>query len=181
MKKSLPPENILEEAAVRYITNKNSMHIEKGSANESTNKYIKRSVSLLGTGSLKPFSNVENDADFINCIREGVPRKALDELMAYTSLTLDEITSVLHVSDRTLRRYTPQQRMNETQTERLIEIAKLYSRGEEVLGDIVAFKEWMNSNVTALGNKKPKTFLDTSLGINILMDELGRIEQGIFA
>ena len=176
-----PPHNILEEAAVRYITSKNLMHIEKSSINENTNKYIKRSVSLLGTGSLKPFSNVQNNADFINCIREGIPRKSLDELMAYTGLTIEEITAILHVSDRTLRRYTPLQRMNETQTERLIEIAKLYSRGEEVLGDLVAFKEWMNSNVMALGNKKPKTFLDTSLGINLLMDELGRIEQGIFA
>jgi uncharacterized protein (DUF2384 family) len=32
-----------------------------------------------------------------------------------------------------------------------------------------------------LGNIKPKELLDTSLGIEILMNELGKIEHGIFA
>jgi uncharacterized protein (DUF2384 family) len=39
----------------------------------------------------------------------------------------------------------------------------------------------MNSTVMALGNIKPKELLDTSLGIEILMNELGKIEHGIFA
>jgi uncharacterized protein (DUF2384 family) len=39
----------------------------------------------------------------------------------------------------------------------------------------------MNSSVMALGNKKPKEFLDTSIGIDLLMNELGKIEHGIFA
>lgn len=183
IKQAPTSENILEEAAVSYITRKSFIHIEKKSGEEHKNNssHIKRSVSLLGTSSLKPFSTVQNNADFIACIREGIPRKALDELMAYTGITTDEISAILHISSRTLRRYTPQQKLNESQTERLIEIAKLYSRGEEVLGSINAFKEWMNSTVMALGNKKPKTFLDTSLGIDILMNELGRIERGIFA
>ncbi|MBK7098856.1 MAG: DUF2384 domain-containing protein [Sphingobacteriales bacterium] len=43
------------------------------------------------------------------------------------------------------------------------------------------FKLWMSSPVMALGNKMPKEFLDTSMGIDLLMDELGRIEYGIFA
>ena len=101
--------------------------------------------------------------------------------MKFTGITIDEITGIIRTSDRTLRRYTPQQKLNAEQTERLIEIAKLYSRGEEVLGNLDGFKEWMSSSVLALGNKKPKSFLDTSLGIEMLMDELGRIEHGVFA
>lgn len=174
-------ENILREAAVKYIPYKNYRQVEKSLPAENINTHIKRSVSLLGISSLKPFSSIKNNSDFIACIREGIPRKALDELMDYTGITTNEITAILHISDRTLRRYTPQQKLNESQTERLIEIAKLYSRGEEVFGSLDAFKEWMNSTVMALGNKKPKTFLDTSIGIDMLMNELGRIEHGIFA
>jgi len=173
--------NIVKEPVVKYLTRKNHMYVEKSDSSRLNNNHIKHSVHLLGATALKPFSSVQNNADFINCIREGVPRKALDELMNYTGITIDEITSILHISDRTLRRYSPQQKLNESQTERLIEIAKLYSRGEEVLGSADAFKEWMNSTVMAFGNKKPKTFLDTSLGIDMLMNELGRIEHGIFA
>lgn len=173
--------NMVNEPAAKYLTRKNYLYIENSDLANSNNNHIKRSVFLLGTSALKPFSSVQNNVDFINCIREGIPKKALDELINYTGITIDEITAILHISDRTLRRYSPQQKLNEPQTERLIEIAKLYSRGEEVLGSTDAFKEWMNSTVMALGNKKPKTFLDTSLGIDMLMSELGRIEHGIFA
>jgi putative toxin-antitoxin system antitoxin component (TIGR02293 family) len=181
--KTAASENIAEEAAVRYITRKDFLPAEKKLIKNDTesSSHIKRSLSLLGTNFTQPFSSVKNNSDFIACIRKGIPRKALNELMAYTGITINEITNILHISDRTLRRYTPQQKLNESQTERLIEIAKLYSRGEEILGSLDAFKEWMNSTVMALGNKMPKTFLDTSIGINMLMNELGCIEQGIFA
>jgi uncharacterized protein (DUF2384 family) len=39
----------------------------------------------------------------------------------------------------------------------------------------------MDTVLLPFGNKKPKQFLDTSLGIAMIMDELGRIEHGIFA
>ena len=66
-------------------------------------------------------------------------------------------------------------------SEKALEITQLYSRGEEVFGSLILFEKWMDTSTAALGNKKPKAFLDTSLGIEILMEELGRIEHGIFA
>lgn len=143
--------------------------------------YIKRSLVLMGVANTSPFNTVENVADFIDCIREGVPKKALDNLAATIGVSTLEIAGIMRTSDRTLRRYTPKQKLNAEQSERVIELAKIYSRGEEVFGSLDAFKEWMNSTVMALGNKKPKEFLDTSMGIEMLMDELGRIEHGIFA
>ncbi|MEJ0103504.1 MAG: antitoxin Xre-like helix-turn-helix domain-containing protein [Bacteroidota bacterium] len=118
---------------------------------------------------------------FIQCIREGVPKKALDSLIDITGISNIEISAIIRTSDRTLRRYSPKQKLNAEQSERVIELAKIYSRGEEVFGTLDAFKEWMNGSVMALGNKRPKEFLDTSMGIEMLMDELGRIEYGIFA
>ena len=147
----------------------------------SEGNYIKRSVSLMGMSNVKSFSEIENLNDFIDCIREGVPKKALDNLVDITGISATELPGIIHTSDRTLRRYSDKQKLNAVQSERVIEIAKLYSRGEEVFGDLSNFKDWMSTSIMALGNKKPKEFLDTSLGIDILMNELGRIEQGIFA
>ncbi len=123
----------------------------------------------------------EGKFDFIDMIRKGVSRKSLDHLMDITGITASEMASIMHTSDRTLRRYTASKLLNPEQSERVIEIARLYSRGEEVFGSLDAFKQWIESNVIALGNKKPKDFLDTSFGIEMLMEELGRIEHGIFA
>lgn len=140
-----------------------------------------RSVALMGLSGSKAFKEIRNDADFIECIRLGVPKVALDNIMEMAGFSVGEISSIIRTSDRTLRRYTPSTKLNPEQSERVIEVAKLYSRGEEVFGNLDTFKIWMNSSVLALGNKSPKEYLDTSLGIDMLMDELGRIEHGVFA
>ncbi len=140
-----------------------------------------RAIAFLGMEGKKDFSAITNFIDFISVIRKGVSKKAMDRLMEITGITPKEMAFIIRVSDRTLRRYKSQTLLNPEQSERVVELARLYSRGEQVFGNLESFKEWMNSTVMALGNKKPKEFLDTSLGINILMDELGKIEHGIFA
>jgi len=143
--------------------------------------FIDRTIHLLGMSGLSSFSKVNDTTDFIPVIRNGIPKKALDNLMDNTGITTPEISKIIGTSDRTLRRYSSTQKLNSEQSERIIELAKLYSRGEEVFGSMENFKSWMNSLVMALGNKQPKEYLDTSIGINLLMNELGRIEHGIFA
>jgi putative toxin-antitoxin system antitoxin component (TIGR02293 family) len=101
--------------------------------------------------------------------------------MNKTGLDIYELADILEVTDRTLRRYTSNEVLNKKLSERALEIAKLYSRGEEVFGDVLSFQRWMDTEVPALGHRKPKSFLDTSLGIQMLVDELGRIEHGVFA
>ncbi len=140
-----------------------------------------RSVGLMGMDGKRAFADIQNDNDFISIIRNGIPKEAMTHLMEMADITLTEMASIIHTSDRTLRRYGPQQKLSQEQSERMIEIAKLYSRGEEVFGAMDNFKEWMDTILLPFGNKKPKAFLDTSLGIGMIMDELGRIQYGIFA
>jgi putative toxin-antitoxin system antitoxin component (TIGR02293 family) len=138
-------------------------------------------LHYLEGGTKKTAKVINKKHEFIDMIRHGVPRKSMDHLMQSTGITPEEMAAIMHTSERTLRRYEPHKLLNPEQSERIIELARLYSRGEEVLGDKESFKEWMDANVLALGNKKPKTYLDTSLGIELLMEELGKIEQGVFA
>ena len=176
--RATPVNTIAEEPATAYAVSSplSPVHIAKQESN-----YVKRSLALMGLASTPPFNTVENVTDFIDCIREGVPKKALDNLIEVTGINVTEIAGIIRTSDRTLRRYQPKQKLNPEQSERVIELAKVYSRGEEVFGTLNAFREWMNSSVMSLGNKRPKEFLDTSMGIEMLMEELGRIEHGIFA
>ena len=129
-------------------------------------------------------SNIDgviNKHQYISLIRQGVPMQTLLHLIKTTDISASEIASILHTSERTLRRYTTETLLNPEQSERIIELARLFSRGSEVFGSLDNFKTWMNSTIVALGNIKPKELLDTSLGIEILQEELGRIEHGIFA
>ncbi len=140
-----------------------------------------RTILLMGMQGKKDFAGIRNENDFIGVIRSGIPKQAMNHLMDIADISLIEMASIVHTSDRTLRRYTPQQKLSQDQSERLVEMARLYSRGEEVFGTMERFRQWMDTILLPFGNKKPKAFLDTSLGIGMIMDELGRIEHGIFA
>jgi putative toxin-antitoxin system antitoxin component (TIGR02293 family) len=88
---------------------------------------------------------------------------------------------ILHTTDRTLRRYTDSTTLNTEQSERIIELAKLYTFGSDVFDGLENFKEWINQPLTALNSSSPKSYLDTSLGIKLLMQLLNRIEHGIYS
>lgn len=158
--------SIVEEAAVAY---------------ESTTHATTRVISLMGMDAKKEYKTIANDNDFIHLIRNGLPKKAMDNLMDVTGINAQEMASITHTSDRTLRRYTAATRLNQELSERMVELARLYERGQGVFGSMERFKKWMDTPLTPLGHATPKSYLDTSMGIDLLMTELGRIEHGIFA
>lgn len=166
----------------KYATSEESSALE---VNEILEAYrtmpVSNTVALLGMQRNAQFKSIANDSDFIELIREGVPKEAMNNLMNKTGITTMEMANITHISDRTLRRYENKDKLPQEQSERVIELARLYSKGSEVLGNLDYFKEWMNTKLIPLGDKKPKEYLDTSLGIDMLMRELGRIEHGIFA
>lgn len=140
-----------------------------------------RTVAIMGMNGKKDFASITNENDFIGLIRAGIPRQVMDRLMSVADLSLSEMAAIIHTSDRTLRRYTAGQRLSQEQSERMVEIARLYSRGEEVFGSLDEFRTWMDATLLAFGNKKPKEFMDTSIGITMIMDEIGRVQHGVFA
>ena len=120
-------------------------------------------------------------SSLISLIKSGISRSSLDDLVSATGLSLSEMADCMHLSERTLRNYSPSTHLGPDASERAIEIALLYEKGKETFGTLDSFKKYMDGPVLALGNNKPKSFLDTSVGINFLLEELGRIQQGIFA
>ena len=140
-----------------------------------------RLMQIIGLEGQTEYQGLRNDNELINIIRRGIPKMAMASLLDVGNLTLADMAVITHTSDRTLRRYKPQEKLTQDQTERMIELAKLYTRGEEVFGTMELFNEWMNSRLLPFNNKRPKDYLDTLVGINMISDELGRIEHGVLA
>ncbi|OCX50756.1 hypothetical protein BEL04_18660 [Mucilaginibacter sp. PPCGB 2223] len=126
-----------------------------------------------------------SDADpeeLVNIVRDGVAFPYFVKLSDKLHFTFEEWSSYLHLSERTIQRYKKESKtFDPIYSERIIQIELLYKRGSEVFGSEASFNTWMESNIVALGNVKPKELLDTSFGIQSIMDELGRIEHGVFA
>lgn len=134
--------------------------------------------NLLGGSKAVQFSN---DFDIINLARKGFPKKVLLTLAKKISLNIQELAIILHISERTLQRYDDDAIIKTEYAEKAVELARLYTRGEEVFGEMDKFKIWIKTPSVIFKGEAPVSLLDTSAGFDMVFRELGRIEHGIFA
>jgi putative toxin-antitoxin system antitoxin component (TIGR02293 family) len=133
--------------------------------------------SLLGGGK----SVASNDFDIIKLARQGFSKKVLLSLANKISITLQELANIIHISERTLQRYDDDAIIKTEYAEKAVELARLYTRGEEVFGSMDKFKLWVKYPNFVFNGEAPVSLLDTSAGFDMVFKELGRIEHGIFA
>ena len=130
------------------------------------------------------FRSLDNNDVFklINATREGVDFEVFDEFSITYPLNLTDWSRILNMSERTIQRYKREsKKFDSIHTERLIMIMLLFKKGTEVFGSTENFLAWINSKSIALGGVKPTNLLDNSFGINMVRDELIKIEHGILA
>jgi putative toxin-antitoxin system antitoxin component (TIGR02293 family) len=127
-------------------------------------------------------SKLFDTVELVKLSRKGITISLFEEIVQSSAYSIKQWSKFLHLTERTIQRYKKEKRKFESlQSERIIEIAKLQLKGKEVFGSKEYYEEWMNSKIIALGNIRPIELLDSSFGIEMLMDELGRIEHGILA
>ena len=118
----------------------------------------------------------------INAIKKGISFSFFERLARNIPFSLREWATYLHLSERSLQRYKKEKStFSPTASEKIIEITMLNKYGIEVFGEQEKFNTWLNTKNIALGGIKPKELLDSSFGIQLLKDELTRIEHGILA
>jgi len=158
-------------------------HTAKNEVNEPMAIYITQAsstpfYSVLGGTKTAAASS---DFDIIKLARQGFPKKALLALAKKISLNIQELANILHISERTLQRYEDDAIIKTEYAEKAVELARLYTRGEEVFGSMDKFKQWVKAPSLVFKGEAPVTILDTSAGFDMVFKELGRIEHGIFA
>ena len=118
----------------------------------------------------------------IDAVRNGISFSFFNNLVRSSPFSLPEWSSFLHLSERTMQRYKKEKKnFGPVYTEKILEITMLYKYGKEVFGDEKKFHAWLDSSNVALGNSSPKQLLDSNFGIEMVKDELGRIEHGVLA
>jgi putative toxin-antitoxin system antitoxin component (TIGR02293 family) len=122
---------------------------------------------------------INGDYDLIPLIKRGLFKKNLVKLAERMSMSIKDIAAILPVSERTLKRYRSTTRLSPELSERLLKLSELYSKGIDVFGSKEKFIKWMNLESLAIGSK-PINIIDTLTGIQLVKDELGRIEYGVY-
>ncbi|MFA6618213.1 MAG: antitoxin Xre/MbcA/ParS toxin-binding domain-containing protein [Candidatus Neomarinimicrobiota bacterium] len=115
-------------------------------------------------------------------ITSGLSYSLFETIQNKTSFTKDEWAGFLDISVKTLDRYKEaNKRFKALQSEKIISMIEVLDRGVDVFGDMIMFKRWLYSNIPALSNTKPIELLNTSYGKDLILDELSKIEHGVFA
>lgn len=118
------------------------------------------------------------ELELVKSAREGITKKKIDDIIKITGMTQSEFGKYIDLTPRAIQRKGWDERLSKSSSEKALLISNLYSKGSQIFDGTDNFKLWMDSPNMALGNVKPKEYLDTFSGIEYLMEELGRIEHG---
>jgi len=136
--------------------------------------------SLLGGGSVlhtKPRTTL----DWVSIIRQGISSAAVDALTKSLHVTQSELAAALGIPERTLARRKREGTFNSEESAKLVRLARVVERAEEVFDDLQTALNWLKSPNVALSGAVPLSLMDTDIGAESVMDTLGRIEHGVFA
>ena len=62
-----------------------------------------------------------------------------------------------------------------------LKLLNLFDKGIEIFGSMDSFIVWLNKKAYGLGNEVPLTLMNTNTGIDLIEEELIRIEFGALA
>lgn len=113
---------------------------------------------------------------------KGVSATRFFEIADLTGYKREQLAEVFDTSLKTFQRYEREQKkLNPQDSEKVLKIMALFQTGESVFGSAEAFRRWMDKPAYGLGNQIPFDLLHTSGGIDLIMDEVIRIEYGDLA
>ncbi len=161
-----PPKNEVREEAVAYDNYKYTpMHSGTVILSDATNKPESQMTPLEKVG----------------IARDGISKKDLESLKEKTSLDYDKLALALAVTRATLINKKGKEKFNAPLSERILDLASLYSYGYEVFEDEARFNQWMFRPNRALGGQAPYDLMDSQFGREEVRDIIGRIDYGVYS
>jgi putative toxin-antitoxin system antitoxin component (TIGR02293 family) len=119
----------------------------------------------------------------VHAIRQGIPLSLFDSIQESAPFTDQDWSTFLDISLKSLQRYRQDRKhvFKASHSEKILELTEVSAKGKAVFGSNEKFYAWLNDKNFALGNMKPAELLRDSYGKELVLSELNRIDQGIFA
>ncbi len=118
---------------------------------------------------------------FIDLIEKGIPKRSLQRAKRATGFTYVILGRLLSVSAKTIERKKPNERFDDTASERLIKLAEIIALGREALGSDEALQQWLLRPLRPLGGKQPVEIMKNMYGLEAVKQLLGRAKYGVYS
>jgi putative toxin-antitoxin system antitoxin component (TIGR02293 family) len=127
-------------------------------------------------------SAVFDDARMAAEIRHGLPVKAFFWLRDALNVSQEFLSQTISIPPRTvMRRQAAKERFKPDESERILRLARIFLRAEQVLESADRAKAWMLAKNRALGGMSPLDFAKSEPGAREVENVLGRLEHGVFS
>jgi putative toxin-antitoxin system antitoxin component (TIGR02293 family) len=125
---------------------------------------------------------LKNRMLIVHCIREGIPYQFFNLIKERTPFKEEDWASFLGISTKSLQRSkrTEDFVFKPLQSEKIIELAEVSALGNAIFDTQQQFYLWLNTRSFALGNLQPIELLKDSYGKEMVVNELNKIDNGIF-
>jgi len=119
----------------------------------------------------------------IYAIRQGISYSFFSKIQDITPFSEEEWAEYLNISTKSLQRYRKAKNhlFKPVLSEKIVELVEVVYLGHQVFDTTDQFYNWLHSPSFALGGQPPAELVKDSYGKELVMDELNRIEHGIFA
>ena len=128
----------------------------------------------------QPFYN--DDISLLTQSKRGLDAKAALDFLSLSGFTQDEFQETFKTTVKTIQNHvTRQLTLDAALSEKLLKSFALFDKGIEIFGSAKNFQRWINTPAYGLGNQLPFDLMDTITGIQLITEELIRIEFGDLA
>jgi putative toxin-antitoxin system antitoxin component (TIGR02293 family) len=144
-------------------------------AGKSLEPATRRAIELL-----KPYqASFKSPTAKLVAIKKGLAANAIGDLLEISGATQMDLAQILALTEPTLRKHSRVgKELSTGLSEHILQLFQLFDKGMDTFGSLEEFKIWLRHESIAL-SAQPLEVLDTITGINIVMDELIRIDNGI--
>ena len=123
-----------------------------------------------------------DDINLLAQSKKGLNAKAALDFLSLSGFTQDEFQETFKTTVKTIQNHvTRELTLDAALSEKLLKSFALFDKGAEIFGSADSFHQWLHIPAYGLGNQLPFTLMDTITGIQLIEEELIRIEFGDLA
>ncbi|MDB4902615.1 MAG: hypothetical protein JWQ63_1896 [Mucilaginibacter sp.] len=123
-----------------------------------------------------------DDISLLNNSKKGLNAKAALDFLSFSGFTQDEFQETFKTTVKTIQNHvTKDLTLDAALSEKLLKSFALFDKGVEIFGSAKNFHQWLGTPAYGLGNQLPFDLMDTITGIQLIEEELIRIEFGDLA
>ncbi len=126
---------------------------------------------------------IKSDLSIVKSANEGVSSSIFFELVEISGINRNFLAEeIFDISLKTMLRYQKEKKkFNPRNSEIALKLLNLFKKGIEIFGTMDSFMSWLNKPAYGLGEKYPIKLMNTNTGVDLIEEELIRIEFGALA